>query len=144
MQSLVFVHVVVGFDLGFDSRTSLDTVVLILDLGMAPGPCRDILAASRFVIAPPRELTQSSAPCHLVHIFACLHHLQHLHLVLEAAGPGQGVLGSSFCSIVSPSIAARTSHEDLAACPSCRALQLLPFDFVFELDVHHWLSFFML
>lgn len=139
MWSLAFAHIAVGFDLGFSLRMSLDNFVPISDLGMAPSPYKDILAASRFVIVPPRELTQSLVPCHLVHIFAFLHHLQHLDLVLEAAGPGQGVPGSSFCFIVSPSIAARTSYEHPAACPSCRALQLLLYGFVCGLVVHHGL-----
>jgi len=109
MQSLAFVHIAAGFDLGFDSRMNLDGFVPNLDLGMALNPCRDILATSRFVVAPPLERTQSLAQCHLVHIVACLHHLHRRLLVLEAAPSGQGALGSSFCSIVSLSIAARRS-----------------------------------
>jgi hypothetical protein len=139
VQSLACVHIAAGFDLGFDLRMSLDSFVPILDLGMALNPCRDILAASRFVVAPPLELTQSLAQYHLVHICACLHYLQRLHLVLEAALSGRGALSSSFCSIASLSVAARRSSEHLAVprnysqTPFCHASQLLSFDFVFEL-----------
>lgn len=94
MLPLTSVHIAAGSDPGFDLRRDLDGVVLILDLEMALDPCRDILAMSRFVVALPLERTQSLAQCHLVHIFACLRHLHHRRLVLEAAPPGQGALGS--------------------------------------------------
>ena len=109
MQSLAFVHIAAGFDLGFDSCMSLDGTVPILDLGMALNPCRDILATSHFVVAPLLERMQSLVQCHLVLIVACLHHLRHRRLVLEAAPSGQGILDSSFYSIVSLSIATRRS-----------------------------------
>jgi hypothetical protein len=83
MQSLVYVHIAAG--LGFNSCMNLDDVVSSLDLGMALNPCMDILATSHFVVVPPLERTQSLTLYHLVHIFACLHHLQRHHLVLEAA-----------------------------------------------------------
>ena len=139
MQSLACVHTAAGFDLGFDLRMSLDSIVPILDLGMALNPCRDILAASRFVVAPPLELTQSLAQYHLVHICACLHCLQRLPLVLEAALFGRGALGSSFYSLVSLSVAAGRSSDHPAVprnysqTPSCHASLLLSFGFVFEL-----------
>jgi len=132
--SLVFFHI--SDNLGFSLRKSLGTGVPSRDLRMVLNPCKDISAASRFVAALPQVLRQSLAPCHLVHIFACLHHLRHCHLALEAPGVGQGVLGSSFCSIEPPSTVTKitkTSRENPSASPFGLASQLLPF---FELAVH--------
>jgi len=115
MRSLACVHIAAGFGLDFDLRMNLAGYVPGLGLGMALDPSRDILATSRFSVAPPRERTQSLAQYHLVHIFACLHHLQRPHLVAEAGPHRQVAFSSSFCSVESLSIAARRSSEHPAA-----------------------------